>query len=101
MYWLIERKDNVLNYIAKWCINHCYLYCDTIYALLMKLRINDIEYRYAALIDEMSSFISEKVFEKAISSCNTVNEFKNLLICEKSNYATIIKNKFDTYENLY
>ena len=44
MYWLIELKDHMLNYIAKWCINHCYLYCDTIYALLMKLRINDIEY---------------------------------------------------------
>ncbi len=50
MYWLIELKDHALNYIAKWCINHCYLYCDTIYALLMKLRINDIEYFCQATI---------------------------------------------------
>ena len=92
--WKLSKEYLKYNSITN--IKSSYLYDKT-----PSYRINDIEYRYAALIDEMSSFISEKVFEKAISSCNTVNEFKNLLICEKSNYATIIKNKFDTYENLY
>ena len=61
-------------------------------------RVNEIEYRYAALINDISSYVSDKVFEKGIASCNTISEFKNYLIREKSNYATIIKNEFDKYE---
>ncbi len=61
-------------------------------------RVNEIEYRYAALINDISSYVSDKVFEKGIASCNTISEFKNYLIREKSNYATIIKKEFDKYE---
>ena len=45
-----EIKDRLLNCIARWCINHCYISTYTIYTLLEKLSIGEIKIFSAQII---------------------------------------------------
>ena len=63
-------------------------------------RAKYLRYRYAGLMNDLNNIIPDKIFEIAISSCNTISELELFLINQRSNYASTIKNKFDKYEKL-
>ena len=60
-----------------------------------------IHYRYAGLIKDLNKVIrNDKIYEKCIATCSTINMFKEDLLKKYPNNKNIINTKFKAYEEL-